>query len=147
MKKYVVACMMLLVLLGCQPTPDVMDSDNQPISFKTYRGQWVVIQYWADWCSTCVKEIEELNQLAQTSVKVFGINVDNKTAAELNELKQSLGIQYALLQSDVGEKLQLEAVSGIPVIYALDPKGNPHGPLKGKQTKESIEAWMAERHA
>jgi thiol-disulfide isomerase/thioredoxin len=145
MKKYLIACIMLLTLLGCQPTPDVVDSENQPISFKTYRGQWVVIQYWADWCSTCVEEITELNQLALTSVKVFGINVDNKTAAELNELKKSLVINYPLLQSDVREIFNWEAVSGVPVIYAIDPKGNAHGPLLGKQTKESIEAWITDQ--
>ena len=143
MKRYLAVCMMLITLLGCQPTPDVLDSQNNPIRFKDYRGQWVVIQYWADWCSTCVGEIGELNQLAATAVKVFGINVDNKTAAELNALKDSLGITYPLLQSDVREALHLEAVTGIPVIYAVDPTGNAHGPLTGGQTKASIEAWIA----
>lgn len=42
--------------------PKLMDIQGQNISFK---GKLTVINVWATWCSTCIRELPELNRLQQ----------------------------------------------------------------------------------
>jgi len=45
------------------------------VSLSNYRGQWVVVNYWATWCAPCRKEMPELSQLhdALEQVTVLGL--------------------------------------------------------------------------
>ena len=41
-------------------------------------GKWTVINYWADWCPPCIKEIPELHELDKNleKIQVFLFNFD-----------------------------------------------------------------------
>ena len=41
-------------------------------------GNWIVVNYWADWCAPCIKEIPELNDFAKenTDILVYTFNFD-----------------------------------------------------------------------
>ena len=45
------------------------------ISLSDYRGEWVVVNYWATWCPPCRKEMPELSELheARGDVTVLGL--------------------------------------------------------------------------
>ena len=73
MKRYLYLGLTFL-LLGCAE----QSGDSPTASLEELRGQWVVINYWAQWCKPCIEEIPELNALDQKyeQVTVLGVNYD-----------------------------------------------------------------------
>ena len=54
------ATIALVLLLGaCGDKPETGGVPR----LEDLRGQWVLVNYWAQWCKPCIEEIPELNQL------------------------------------------------------------------------------------
>jgi thiol-disulfide isomerase/thioredoxin len=45
--------------MGCQNN-DIEILNGSDTSFGKLQGKWIVVNYWADWCAPCIKEIPEL---------------------------------------------------------------------------------------
>ena len=50
-------------------TGQIADSQGHIIKASDLQNKWVIINYWADWCSGCIEEIPELNRFYQTNIK------------------------------------------------------------------------------
>jgi thiol-disulfide isomerase/thioredoxin len=128
---------MLLALIGCS---DAQDAAPGTLDLERLRGQWVVINYWAEWCKPCIKEIPELNALDQryTAVTVMGVNYDGLSGEELQGQAQALGIEFRLLTSDPAPQLGVARPVVLPTTLILDPQGQLTETLVGPQTLESL---------
>jgi thiol-disulfide isomerase/thioredoxin len=104
------------------------------------QGQWVVINYWAQWCAPCIKEIPELNRLDQdyTGVTVVGVNYDGTNGEELELQRQKLGVTFASLESDPAAQLGIPRPVVLPTTLILDPTGRLVATLIGPQTLASL---------
>ena len=106
------------------------------------RGQWVVINYWAEWCKPCITEIPELNALDRDydKVTVLGVNYDGVAGAQLEQQRQQLGIEFAILKQDPAAQLEIPRPVVLPTTIVLDPAGAVAATLVGPQTEESLAA-------
>ncbi len=53
-----------------------------------YRGKWVVLNYWATWCPSCLDEIPDLATLSEkhkANLVVLGVAVDYKNEKEVRD--------------------------------------------------------------
>jgi len=78
-------CLLLLALSACYtgsrpphigsnaPEFTVQDSQNR-ITLSQYRGQVVVLNFWATWCAPCVEELPSLVEM-QRRMKAKGVTV------------------------------------------------------------------------
>jgi thiol-disulfide isomerase/thioredoxin len=99
-----------------------------------------VVNYWAEWCKPCIKEIPELNELAQANpeLRVFGVNYDGFTGEELAQQVQKLGIEFPLLAEDPATRLGTARPVVLPTTLILTPDGELAATLVGPQTLESL---------
>jgi len=127
---------LLLSLIACGENTG---TNPQP-RLAELRGQWVVINYWASWCTPCIKEIPELNALdAQyPEVTVLGVNYDGASGAELEQQRQQLGIIFASLAADPAAQLGKPRPVVLPTTLILDPTGQLVATLVGPQTLDSL---------
>ncbi|MFV8820061.1 TlpA family protein disulfide reductase [Haliea sp. E17] len=130
----------LLLLCACtadQSTPTGNLARFQP---QDYRGQWVVINYWAQWCKPCIKEIPELNELASHTpgVAVLGVNFDGARGEELQAQVDALGIAFPLILEDPSGVLGIERPRALPTTVVINPQGEITATLMGPQTLESL---------
>jgi thiol-disulfide isomerase/thioredoxin len=43
--------------------PDLTDVEGQTVSLEKYRGQYVVLDFWASWCPDCRKDMPQMKEL------------------------------------------------------------------------------------
>ena len=126
----------ILSLLGCTKN----DPGATAPSLEGLQGQWVVINYWAQWYAPCIKEIPELNRLDQdyAQVTVVGVNYDGTNGHELELQRQKLGVTFASLESDPAAQLGIPRPVVLPTTLILDPTGRLVATLIGPQTLASL---------
>ena len=127
-----------LALLLCACDSDSGKSES--ISLQDANGQWLVINYWAQWCKPCIKEIPELNRLAQDypQISVLGVNYDGASGEQLQQQIKKLGIAFANLDTDPAPELGLPRPMVLPTTLILTPQGEHSATLVGPQTTESL---------
>lgn len=103
-------------------------------------GRWVVVNYWAIWCKPCIKEIPELNQLAQQypELAVVGVNYDGLSGPELDLQLQQLDIHFPMLDTDPAAELGTTRPVVLPTTLILNPEGQVDQVLVGPQTVQSL---------
>jgi len=127
----------LLLLAACGPA----GTPGNELRLDQLSGQWVVINYWAIWCTPCRQEIPELNALdALEQVTVLGVNYDDASGEELQDQLDSLGIAFPTLARDPAAQLGVARPVVLPTTLVLDPGGRLRETLVGPQTLASLAA-------
>jgi len=136
--KYIALLTLTLTLTACGGGGGSGSAD--PVDLVQLRGQWVVINYWAQWCKPCIREIPELNKLNRQyrQVTVLGVNYDGATGQDLDLQLEKLGITFATLPEDPASQLETPRPTVLPTTLILDPQGQLHATLVGPQTLESL---------
>ena len=133
-----------LSLVGCSSEPSFRVADGSSIRFSDLHGEWVVLNYWAEWCAPCREEIPELNELRQqgsqrgVEIRVLGVNYDGLEGADLNAVMQRMEIQFPVLLDDPRENFRIGRAEVLPMTVVIDPKGTVQAVLAGPQTAESL---------
>ncbi|CAM2732516.1 TlpA disulfide reductase family protein [Legionella worsleiensis] len=124
------------------------DIQGQSTSFSELKGKWVLINYWAGWCQSCLDEIPEFNrfyqQHKQDPVALYAVNFDGLPALEQRNLIRRFNISYPSLISDPAADLRLGDITGVPVTFIFNPKGQLVKTLYGGQSAETLNKVIAE---
>ncbi|MGH8352703.1 MAG: TlpA disulfide reductase family protein [Pseudomonas sp.] len=139
-----------LLLTGCGEDLGI-DQHGRKVTAERLEGQWLVINYWAEWCAPCRSEIPELNtlaeQLKERRVSVLGVNFDGLQGAELSKASSALGIRFSVLAQDPAARFQLPRSEVLPVTYIVDARGRLRERLLGEQTAAGLSARLHELQA
>jgi thiol-disulfide isomerase/thioredoxin len=123
------------------------DLDGKPVSLSDYRGRWVVINFWASWCSPCIRELPELvkYQANNPDAQVIGINFEETSSAESKAFLQPFDINFPNLK--IGDKplVPLEPLDGLPTTIIIDPAGEVVERHMGPVTAAHLEAVVGQR--
>jgi thiol-disulfide isomerase/thioredoxin len=121
--------------------------DGKPQKLSDYRGQVVVLNFWASWCPPCVEEAPSLNRLqshiAGHGGTILGFSIDEDPAAYEKFLKQfavnfptyrdaSVKDNKSVIMADYGTVL-------IPETYVIDRRGKIARKIIGPQNWDSPE--------
>jgi thiol-disulfide isomerase/thioredoxin len=127
--------------------PTLQTIDGHEIAFKSLKGKWVYINYWATWCTPCLHEIPEINRFYQRyknqPIAVFGVNYDGITLNEQRPLIQKHQLAYPSLSIDPAEALKLGDIKGVPVTFIFNPEGQLFDIKYGEQTLKSLSAYFS----
>lgn len=138
--KKILAYVLVSLFLGCSQ-PDLLTSENKKIYLDDLRGKWILINYWADWCPPCIKEIPELNKLNSQfgdKVAVFLFNFDRLEGNELRKQLLKINAEIPSLISDPQLIYNYDVPDALPVTFVIDKEGKLSMILKGPQTLEEI---------
>ncbi len=118
---------------------------GEDVSLSDYRGEWVVINYWATWCAPCRKEIPELSLLhdERQDLTVLGLAYEELEDADFFEFLEDFNVTYPILKVDVYEPPEpFGAPKVLPTTIVLDPSGRAVKAFLGPVTREAIEAFV-----
>ena len=105
-----------------------LDIDNNQISLKSYKGNLILLNFWATWCAPCKDEMPSLNNLNKKknldNLKIFPINVGQDNFEKSLNFFESLNINNLKVYLDtpvtLAKKLQLR---GIPTSILINKDG------------------------
>ena len=100
-----------------------------------------VINFWADWCPPCIKEIPELNALYEENkdeLNVYLFHFDELAGAELDEQLARFNARIPALLTSPYQIFEIDIPETLPVTVIIDRDLNVKEVLRGPQTKESI---------
>jgi len=129
---YVIAISILMTILASLRGPDLPDQapdfslpnlEDETVGLTQFRGQTVLLNFWATWCLPCRIEAPALSRLAsiRPEIVVLGIAADG-TPSELRDAADELGINYTVLRGD-RETLRAYSVDTFPTTVVVGPEG------------------------
>jgi len=125
------------------------DVDGQMQSLDQYKGKWLIVNYWATWCGTCMKELPELIDLHENNkdndIVVVGINFEEIKRENLKAFVSKKSIPYAVLNTVPVKETPLGLVPALPTTYIIDPEGNVVAGEIGIVTRENLETYIAQK--
>lgn len=131
-----------LLLQACSQTALPLVS-GEAIDWRDLQGQWVLVNYWAQWCEPCREEIPELNQLDQAQdIRVLGVNFDGLQDAALQAAVTDMGIQFSVLNGDPAAGQGWQTPLALPATLVINPQGELLEVRFGPQTEAGMRQRM-----
>jgi cytochrome c biogenesis protein CcmG/thiol:disulfide interchange protein DsbE len=107
--------------------------DGGQIDLETYRGQIVLVNFWASWCEPCKRELPALQQAYETyadeGLMVIGINLTDDellqgaTTSELSRFIDQYGVTYPIGLDVEGQTTDDYRVFPLPTSFFIDADG------------------------
>ena len=116
------------------------------VALSDYRGEWVIVNYWATWCAPCRKEMPELSDLhrQRDDVTVLGLAYEDIEDAAFDEFLQEIPVSFPILKVDVYNPPQpFGAPKVLPTAIILDRQGRAVRAFIGPVTRHAIEDFIA----
>ena len=108
------------------PDFELQTLDGEQVKLSDYRGNPVMINFWATWCPPCRAEMPDMEKFHQdTDVVILAVNLTDSEARLVNvrNFVEDYELTFdVLLDTDVAVA-DLYAIQPIPTTYMVDPDG------------------------
>jgi len=137
------------------PKLELQSADTAPLSLDTFKGELLLVNFWATWCAPCRKEMPQLDALAKRygdkNVRVIALSVDRGGAKKPEAFLNELGISELTRAYDPSYKSARAAkLIGLPTTLLVSPEGLEIGRLAGEADWNSasvhalLDAYLAD---
>lgn len=110
---------------GAAPAFETVDLQGRTVRLEDYRGEPVLVNFWASWCVPCRKEFPLLKAVHGKGATVLGVVFDD-TADAARDFMRDQGATWPALEDPGGRIAESYGVGsrpGLPVTVAVDRAG------------------------
>ena len=120
-----------------------LDKKDQKININEYRGNLLVLNFWATWCEPCKKEMPSLDKLQANpelnKIKIFAINIGKENLDKVNKFFLDLNIKNFDPYFDPPTTLaKMFSLRGVPTSILIDKEGQEFARIIGSIDFEDI---------
>jgi peroxiredoxin len=132
---------------GNQALGFTLDSlDGAKVSLSDYRGNVVLVNFWATWCGPCRAEIPAFEEAYQAhkdeGFVVLGVN-EQEAPEAIEPFLAEMGVSYPILLDRQGQVMSEYRVLGMPTSLLLDQDGVIQVRHTGLMTADQLETHLA----
>ncbi len=114
------------LLGGPAPNFQLRDLDGKLHELREYRGEVVLLNFWATWCAPCRLEMPLLDrqsqEFADRGLVILAVNLQ-ETAAQIEDFVNETGILLPILLDTDGAISEAYRIMGYPSSVIVDPSG------------------------
>jgi cytochrome c biogenesis protein CcmG/thiol:disulfide interchange protein DsbE len=128
------------------PTPDfsLPNLDGNIRSLASFRGQYVLFNFWATWCPLCLEEMPSMEKLHTTFAKqqftVVAASPDKNGASAVQPFIDKLGVTFPILPDTKKEVASVYGAQDLPLSFLINPQGQVIAAAKGARDRASTQA-------
>lgn len=132
---------------GKAPDFTLKSNTGKNLRLSDYRGQVVLLNFWASWCGPCRQEMPALDKLQQRygsyGFTVLGVNVE-EDSGKARRMLRDIPVSFPVLFDNRNSVSKKYRVSAMPTTVMIDRDGNMRYLHKGyKPGDESIyKKWV-----
>jgi len=124
--------------------------DGPPVTLSKLRGQVVVINFWASWCTECQVEQAALDQTWQqfqdSGVVMIGVNFEDSTGAARNYVRTD-NVMYPVVEDTNSRTALAYGLRGVPETFVVNQTGRivnrVIGPVDAATLTSEINSMLA----
>jgi thiol-disulfide isomerase/thioredoxin len=118
------------------PEVTFVDADGNEKSLADFRGQGLVLNFWATWCAPCVKEMPALDRLAAAvhdrGLRVLALSADREGAPVVRAFYEVNRVGHLPVAVDrLSRAARAIGVDGLPTTVLYDAEGREIGRVVG----------------
>ena len=104
-------------------------STGQDISLETFKGKYILLDFWASWCAPCRKEhpnlIKIYEQFKGKNFEIISVSLDSENKNWLNAITKDklTWTQISDLKGQQNDIAVQYGIQSVPANFLIDPKG------------------------
>jgi thiol-disulfide isomerase/thioredoxin len=127
------------------PTPE-----GGELRLDAYRGQMLLLNFWATWCPPCVREMPVLDRFQRAQVgrgwQVIGLAIDGSTP--VREFLARAPVGYPIGLAGLGGTTLVRQLGnesgGLPFTVVVDSRGHLRHRHLGELSEDVLKGWAAD---
>jgi thiol-disulfide isomerase/thioredoxin len=113
-----------------------LDSEEKLIKLNDYRGNLIILNFWATWCMPCRKEMPSLDELKEnpklSNLEIFPINVGKDNLKKSKKFYLDLDIKNLNIYFDNPVTLAKDlSLRGVPTTVLFNKEGKEFARIIG----------------
>lgn len=109
------------------PPLTLRDLSGKTHRLADYRGQVVLVNFWATWCPPCVHEMPSMQRLQENmrgrKFVILAVNM-GESEEDVRAFMKKIGVNFPVLMDKDGEALRAWKVFAFPTSFVIGPSGD-----------------------
>ena len=116
------------------PDTEIFDLSGNSIKLSSFKGKYLLLDFWASWCGPCRKANPAMKDLYEKygnkKLEIISVSIDKEKSKWLEAIKED-ELKWPQLLDDIapektgwsGKAFQLYRGVGVPTTFLIDPNG------------------------
>ncbi len=107
------------------------------VRLEQFRGDYILLNFWATWCPPCVKEMPSMERLQQhfkgKGIQIVAVSLDKDQEEKVAIFAAKLNLTFPILLDPDGIASGPYGANALPSTFILDPEGQVVAAAKGER--------------
>jgi len=128
---------------------ELMDTNGKIFTEKNTKGKYLVVNFWASWCTPCLKEIPAFVEFYKENsdhVEILGLDFEPVNLEVIDQFVERFSINYPIIlytHINDSEYTKFDEIVGMPTTLIYNPEGELLQTFMGEITIEDLYKYIS----